>query len=32
MTVGGMGGVHDTGNFTGASCKENVQDGGEGHR
>ncbi len=29
-TVGEMGGVfHDTGSFTGASCKENVQDGGE---
>ncbi len=29
-TVGGMGGVlHNTGSFTGASCKENVQDGGE---
>uniref|UniRef100_A0A8C2BBG2 PR domain zinc finger protein 10 n=1 Tax=Cyprinus carpio TaxID=7962 RepID=A0A8C2BBG2_CYPCA len=29
-TVGGMGGVlHDTGSFTGASCKENVQNGGE---
>ncbi len=29
-TVGGMGGVlHDTGSFNGASCKENVQDGGE---
>ncbi len=29
-TVGGIGGVlHDTGSFTGASCKENVQDGGE---
>ncbi len=29
-TVGGMGGVlHDTGSFTGALCKENVQDGGE---
>ncbi len=28
--MGGMGGVlHDTGSFTGASCKENVQDGGE---
>ncbi len=28
--MGGMGGVlHDTGGFTGASCKENVQDGGE---
>ncbi len=25
-----MGGaLHDTGSFTGASCKENVQDGGE---
>ncbi len=29
-TVGGMGEVlHDTGSFTGALCKENVQDGGE---
>ncbi len=28
--MGGVGGVlHDTGSFTGASCKENVQDGGE---
>ncbi len=28
--MGGMGGVlRDTGSFTGASCKENVQDGGE---
>ncbi len=28
--MGGMGGVlHDTGSFTGASCKENIQDGGE---
>ncbi len=28
--LGGMGGaLHDTGNFTGASCKENIQDGGE---
>ncbi len=29
-SVGGMGGVlHDTVGFAGASCKENVQDGGE---
>ncbi len=29
-TVGGMGGVlHDTFCFAGASCKENIQDGGE---
>ncbi len=29
--MGGMGGVfHETGSFTGSSCKENVQDGGEG--
>ncbi len=29
-TVGGMGEIlHDTGSFTGALCKENVQDGGE---
>ncbi len=28
--MGGMGGVlHNTGSFIGASCKENVQDGGE---
>ncbi len=28
--MGGMGGVlHDTICFAGASCKENVQDGGE---
>ncbi len=28
--MGGMGGVlHNTGSFTGASCKENIQDGGE---
>ncbi len=28
--MGGMGGVlHHTGSFTGASCKENIQDGGE---
>ncbi len=28
--MAGMGGVlHDTGSFTGASCKENIQDGGE---
>ncbi len=28
--MGGMGGVfHDTGSFSGGSCKENVQDGGE---
>ncbi len=28
--MGGMGGVlHDTVGFAGASCKENVQDGGE---
>ncbi len=28
--MGGMGGVlHDTGSFTGASCKKNIQDGGE---
>ncbi len=28
--VGGMGGgLYDTGRFTGAPCKENVQDGGE---
>ncbi len=28
--MGVMGGVlQDTGSFTGASCKENVQDGGE---
>ncbi len=28
--MGGMGGVlHDTGSFTGTSCKENIQDGGE---
>ncbi len=27
--MGGMGGVfHDTGSFTGASCKKNFQDGG----
>ncbi len=28
--MGGMSGVlHDTGSFAGASCKENIQDGGE---
>ncbi len=28
--MGGVGGVlHDTVGFAGASCKENVQDGGE---
>ncbi len=28
--MGGVGGVlHDTGSFTGASCKENFPDGGE---
>ncbi len=28
--MGGMGGVfHITGSLAGASCKENVQDGGE---
>ncbi len=28
--MGGMDGVlHDTGSFTGTSCKENIQDGGE---
>ncbi len=26
---GWVGFFHDTGSFTGASCKENVQDGGE---